>query len=155
MEKSTFELKNIELVKIWRTSEKLANATGGSVKFKFSMVVNRNILKPLVDAIDVLQKPSEGITEYSSKNNAITKAFESAELPREQAELEITNLNEEYKVDLEERLKQLTEFEKFLNESQSVDLHSLSPEDVLAAFESVDPKQVTPEDISIVMLMSV
>jgi predicted patatin/cPLA2 family phospholipase len=154
MEKSTFELKNIELVKIWRTSEKLANATGGSVKFKFSMVVNRNILKPLVEAIDVLQKPSEGITEYSSKYNAINKAFESAELPREQVESEITNLNEEYKVSLEERLKQLTEFEKFLNETQSVDLYSLSPEDVLAAFESVDPKQVTPEDISIVMLLS-
>ena len=157
MEKMTIEVKKLDLVKIWRSSTKVEGSIGGSVEFKFGMSVNRATLKPMIEAIDSLQTPSEKITEYLGKYHALLKGYEDKKLTPEEAQKsfdgDILTLNEEYKDAIQERNAQLQEFEQFLNDTITVDLYPVTVEDLLSAFKAVDQRKVTQEDFTNMMLL--
>lgn len=158
MEKRELKLKNHEIIQIWKALSKLEGTTGGSVHFKFATAVNKNILKPLIAVMEELEKPSARIVEYMQKYHSLLKGYEADGLNNQDAQLRFKDdkpkLDEDYLEDIEERNKQLGEFSKFLEDSQEIELQTITTNDLVDAFKEVDPKLVTAQDFSCLLLLT-
>lgn len=158
MEKRLFTLKNLEIIQIWKAVSKLEGTTGGSVHFKFATAVNKGVLKPLIAVMEELEKPTEKVVEYTQKYYSMIKGYEADNLSSEDAQLKFNEdkpkLDEEYKEDIEKRNKQMLEFSKFLEEHQEIELYQVATNDLVEAFKEVDPKLVTAQDFSCLLLLT-
>jgi hypothetical protein len=145
-------MRNKEVLELSNSINKLGNLKG--VKFAYATSRNKKILQNESESLLEAQKESESFTEYENKRVEIAKKYAKKDTQGEpvtevhgrtrkfviedqsgfDAELEI--LGAEYKETLEEREKQLKDFQELLEQEADVVLFKVAIADV-------------PEDISV------
>jgi hypothetical protein len=145
---------NNDIINLWKTLQKIEMSSGGSLAAKYSVAMNKGILKAPIEIFEKLSAPSEKFLEFQKKYLELLKILEAdKEGFAPQFNEEKLELEKIYQGDLVGRQDQVKSFNNLLLETQEIELHSIPEEDVMALLHDLDPKMVTPGDFTNLMLL--
>ena len=133
------------------------------VKFAFNVLKNRKKLEAQVEEdkpiFEEILKPSDGFQEYEKKRitlcetssekdddgKAITEGDRYKILDMNKFNGDLTNLSEEYKESVEDRKKQIEEYNTLMEENMSIDFQKLNFDDL--------PEELTESQLQTIEFM--
>lgn len=148
-------MKKIELLTLWAVFERLQQEKT-NVKFSYAIAKNKIQMRPEVEALEEARKPSEKFVEYEQKRIALAKELadrdETGKIKAENDRFIISEkmdqfneklevLQKEYKDSIEEREKQIKEYNSILEEEIYIKLYKIKvehlPDEIEAGFVEV------------------
>jgi len=143
-----------ELITVFTTLNKQLNK--GNAKFKYAILKNIKLITPEIETLRKIEDDAYIVVkDYNEKHTAIIRKYgtvegemtfikpDSEHFPT--AIKELTELKEEYKVQLEEYEAKTLEYRNLLNEDTTFEftLHKINPNDL--------PDNIESEDLGILM----
>ena len=152
------KVKRVELFGLLQALGTLGNLSG--VKFAYALIKNKKKIQAELDTLKETVKPSNKLQEYENKRVELCKQY--CEKDKEgkpviknnsysgldvnvKFDAEIKKLKEEYKTELDNREKQVKEYNKLLQEKVEIELHKIAVDDL--------PKDITSKQLESLWLI--
>lgn len=132
-----------ELLELWHGLPALANLKG--FKLGYAVARTKAKLKPEIEALDEALKPDAAFQKYEEKRMELCRKFVQKDTQGEPMiqgnefvfgenrgafDAEMVPLQEEFAGAIEDRKKQIEDYQAGLRESITVEVHQIAPEDI-------------------------
>lgn len=128
------------------------------IKFAYAVAKTKNLIKPLVEALEEVKKPAENFQKFESERIKLCREHAEKDekgQPKimggvyvglgEEFNTELEKLKEEHKQAIEEREQQMQDYAKLLEEEVDVELHKVKLDEV--------PEDITGKQLEMLMPM--